>query len=98
VRSTRRRVLAATHHPFIVGMNYAFQTDALAVLVLDLVTGGDLQQAMNESRGRRLDERRVQFYTAEIILALNHLHDLGLMYRDLKPCNVLLCEVSSTYT
>ncbi len=34
----------------------------------------------------RLNAARVQFYTAEIILALVHLHDLGLMYRDLKVC------------
>ncbi|CAM9402855.1 unnamed protein product [Chrysoparadoxa australica] len=87
-----RRVLSALHHPFIVGMDYAFQTESLAIMLLGLVTGGDLQEALHQSKHNRLDERRVVFYTAEIILALQHLHDLGLMYRDLKPCNVLLCD------
>ncbi|CAM9745343.1 unnamed protein product, partial [Phaeothamnion confervicola] len=63
-----RRVFAATRHPFIVGMDYAFQTDSLAVMVLDLVTGGDLQGAIDSSKDGRLDELRVQFYTAEISL------------------------------
>ncbi|KAG5189373.1 kinase-like domain-containing protein [Tribonema minus] len=85
-----RRVLAATYHPFIVGMNYAFQTETLAIMVLDLVTCGDLQEAINQAPNKRLNEVRVQFYVAEIILALSHLHELGLMFRDLKPCNVLL--------
>ncbi|CAM9445793.1 unnamed protein product, partial [Sphacelaria rigidula] len=85
-----RRVLSVTHHPFIVGMDYAFQTPSLAIMCLELVTGGDLQEAIDSSDEGRLSLARVQFYTAEIILGLAHLHDLGLMYRDLKPCNILL--------
>lgn len=87
-----RRVLSCMHHPFIVGIHYAFQTETLAIMVLDLVTGGDLLMALKTSNHGRLEEIRVQFYAAEIILALRHLHSLGLMYRDLKPGNVLLCD------
>jgi serine/threonine protein kinase len=75
-------------------MNYAFQTETLAIMVLDLVTCGDLQEAINQAPNKRLSEVRVQFYVAEIVLALSHLHELGLMFRDLKPCNVLLGQVS----
>lgn len=42
------------------------------------------QEAIDTAPDGRIDAARVQFYTAEIILALVHLHDLGLMYRDLK--------------
>ena len=52
---------------------------------------GDLNQALKESDGG-LSVDRVRFYSAEIILALGHLHQMGLMYRDLKPNNVLLHE------
>ncbi len=38
-----RRVLSVAHHPFIVGMDYAFQTPELGIMCLELVTGGDLQ-------------------------------------------------------
>lgn len=39
----RRRVLSVAHHPFIVGIDYAFQTPTMAIMCLDFVTGGDLQ-------------------------------------------------------
>jgi serine/threonine protein kinase len=87
-----RRVLASVHHPFILGLQYAFQTETLAILVLEMVTCGDLQEALDKSGSNGLGEERAAFYCAEIILALIHLHDMGLMYRDLKPCNVMLCD------
>ena len=61
-------------------------------MVLGLAEAGDLQRALDLSDSKGIDELRVQFYAAEIILALNHLHTMGLMYRDLKPNNVILCE------
>ena len=71
-------------HPFIISMDYAFQTPELTLIVMDLGTSGNLGTEM------KISEARVMFYTAEIILALNHIHNLGLIYRDLKPGNVLL--------
>lgn len=52
---------------------------------------GDLNNAL-KLEGSGLNVKRVQFYSAEIVLALAHLHGMGLMYRDLKPNNVLLHE------
>mmetsp|Transcript_32448 Transcript_32448/g.33074 ORF Transcript_32448/g.33074 Transcript_32448/m.33074 type:complete len:652 (+) Transcript_32448:150-2105(+) len=85
-----KNAFVSCQHPFIVNLDYAFQTETLAIMVLGLATAGDLQYAINSSPEERISEERTQFYVAEIILALAHLHAMGLMYRDLKPNNVLL--------
>lgn len=85
-----RSTLVTCNHPFIVSIDYAFQTQSLAIMVLTLAGAGDLHRALISSPLRRLDQHLVQFYMAEVVLALAHLHDLGLMYRDLKPSNILL--------
>lgn len=83
---------ASCQHPFIINLDYAFQTDSLAIMVLNLATAGDLNKSLGNCVGSRMDEERVRFYTAEIVLALSYLHQMGLIYRDLKPQNVLLHE------
>ncbi|KAF1330525.1 Agc protein kinase, partial [Globisporangium splendens] len=67
-------------------------TPAHAIIVTELVRGGDLGEALKASREGYIIEDRVRLYAAEIGLALNHMHELGLIYRDLKPGNVLLGE------
>ena len=57
---------------------------------MSVCAAGDLQQALNSSPQNRLPENRTKFYVAEVTLALGHLHSMGLMYRDLKPNNILL--------
>jgi hypothetical protein len=79
-----KEALAKCHHPFIVSMDYAFQTETLALMVMDLGTGSSLATAGT------ISEERAAFYTAEIVLALDHIHQMGMIYRDLKPANVLL--------
>ena len=81
---------ASLQHPFIVNLYYAFQTPQLVVMVLDLADCGDLHGALVNAPNLRLPEDRVRFYVAEMILALGYLHQRGLIYRDLKPQNVLL--------
>ena len=87
---SERKALATSQHPFIINLEYAFQTDTLAIMVLGLGTSGDLRHALRQSISRTLPFDRVQFYTAEIVSGLCHLHDMGLIYRDLKPNNILL--------
>jgi len=85
---TERRVLGRIVHPFIVGLNYAFQTPDKLYFVLDYCAGGEL--FFHLGREGRFTESRARFYAAQITLALEHLHSLGILYRDLKPENVLL--------
>ena len=89
---TEKTVFACCHHPFIVDLDYSMQTPTCALLVLSLANAGNLQDVINDSPDFRVPVERVVFYSAEITLAIAHLHDLNLMYRDLKPSNVLLCE------
>jgi serum/glucocorticoid-regulated kinase 2 len=85
---TERKVLSVVNHPFIMRLHYAFQTPDKLYLVLDYCPGGEL--FFHLSRFRRFPERVARFYAAELLLALGHLHKRGIIYRDLKPENVLL--------
>jgi len=69
-------------------LHYAFQSPDKLYLVLDYCPGGEL--FFHLSRFRRFPERVARFYAAELLLALGHLHKRGIIYRDLKPENVLL--------
>eukprot|EP00058_Branchiostoma_floridae_P020277 XP_002605767.1 hypothetical protein BRAFLDRAFT_218343 [Branchiostoma floridae] len=76
--------------PFIVCMTYAFQTPDKLCFILDLMNGGDLHYHL--SQHGVFTEGEMKFYAAEIILGLEHMHSRSIVYRDLKPANILLDE------
>jgi len=82
-----KEVLACIEHPFIVALRYAFQTEDHLCFVLDYIEGGNMYSDL--MRGPYPHERAC-FYAAQVVLATQHLHELGILYRDLKPDNVLL--------
>jgi len=85
---TERNVLGYVKHPFIVGMNMAFQSKDKLYFVLDYCAGGEL--FFHLGKLGKFQEPRARFYAAEIVLAISYVHNLDIIYRDLKPENVLL--------
>ncbi|XP_050404797.1 ribosomal protein S6 kinase alpha-5 [Patella vulgata] len=86
---TERQVLEAIREsPFLVTLHYAFQTDAKLHLILDYVSGGEMFTHLYQRE--RFNENDVKIYIGEIVLALETLHKLGIIYRDIKLENILL--------
>uniref|UniRef100_UPI00358EB8D6 ribosomal protein S6 kinase alpha-5 isoform X2 n=1 Tax=Myxine glutinosa TaxID=7769 RepID=UPI00358EB8D6 len=86
---TERQVLEHIRQsPFLVTLHYAFQTDTKLHLILDYVSGGELFTHLYQRE--HFTEEEVRIYVAAIALALEHLHKLGIIYRDIKLENILL--------
>lgn len=85
---TERRILQGVDHPFLVKLRYAFQTRAKLYFVMDFYNGGTLHFHLR--RAVSFDEPRARFYAAQLVLAVAHLHTYNIVYRDLKPENVLM--------
>ena len=83
-----RSILSEMDCPFIVQLHYAFQTPDKLYMVMDYMNGGEL--FFHLRRSGRFTEDRTRFYASEILLALEYLHERQIIYRDLKPENVLL--------
>ncbi|KAI9839717.1 MAG: serine/threonine protein kinase psk1 [Thelocarpon superellum] len=87
---TERAILESINrHPFVVKLYYAFHDREKLYLILEYAEGGELSTHL--AAERMFPEDVAAFYMAEMVLALEHLHrNLGVVYRDLKPENVLL--------
>ncbi|ETI32916.1 AGC protein kinase [Phytophthora nicotianae P10297] len=77
-------------HPFIVKLYSSFQTDRDLNFVLEYCQGGELFFHLQQQFSQKFDENTTRFYAAEVLAALSELHSNGVVYRDLKPENVLL--------
>jgi len=76
------------NHPFLMRLHYSFQNAEKLYLVMDFINGGELFYHLQNER--RFGNERACFYAAEICLGISHLHASGIIYRDLKPENLLL--------
>ncbi|KAL4238234.1 hypothetical protein ACF0H5_002946 [Mactra antiquata] len=84
-----RDVLVYGDRRWITNLHYAFQDDNYLYLVMDYYVGGDLLTLLSKFEDR-MPEEMCKFYIAEMVLAINSLHELQYVHRDIKPDNVLL--------
>lgn len=76
------------NHPFVVKIKYTFQTTESLFMIMQFCSGGDLSQYL-ELEGC-FDEAKAKFYISEIVCAVEALHKKNIIFRDLKPDNVVL--------
>ncbi|XP_072735926.1 citron Rho-interacting kinase isoform X4 [Ciconia boyciana] len=84
-----RSILSQSTSPWIPQLQYAFQDRKNLYLVMEYQPGGDLLSLLNRYEDQ-LDESMVQFYLAELVLAIHSVHQMGYVHRDIKPENVLI--------
>lgn len=82
------RIMKELRHPFIVPLYFAFQTTESLYMVMEYCPNGDLLNHLEEQT--KLEESRVRFYIAEMLLAIEYLHSFDILYRDIKAENVLI--------
>ncbi|CAK60028.1 unnamed protein product (macronuclear) [Paramecium tetraurelia] len=82
-----KTLLSGLKHNFLINMQYSFQDREYLYLVMDLLSGGDLRYHIG--RHRKFNEEQTKFFSGCIIVALDYLHQQGVLHRDLKPENLV---------
>jgi serine/threonine protein kinase len=83
-----RRILEGIDHPFLVRLRFAFQTSKKLYMIMDYYAGGSLFFHLRQNR--KFDIEQARFYAAELCCAMQHLHSLDIVYRDVKLENILM--------
>jgi serine/threonine protein kinase len=82
-----KKILSIVDHPFLVRVQWTHHTNALLYLLLEYLPGGELFQMMRKRE--KFDAKTAVFYASEVLLALDYLHHMDILYRDLKPVCIL---------
>jgi hypothetical protein len=86
--NSEREVLHQIKHPFIVNLHATFQDSLNVYMLMEYVVGGEIFTHLR--RAKRFSVHVTRFYIATLVLALKHLHSKKIIYRDLKPENLVL--------
>ncbi|XP_075486774.1 phototropin-2-like isoform X3 [Primulina tabacum] len=85
-----REIISLLDHPLLPTLYTSFQTPTHVCLITDFYPGGELFALLDKQPLKILNEDSARFYAAEVVIGLEYLHCLGIIYRDLKPENLLL--------
>ncbi|CAJ1920905.1 unnamed protein product [Sphenostylis stenocarpa] len=90
--SFERHILRRLDHPLLPRFRGAFETDQLTGFLIDYCHGGNLHSLRKKQPEKTFSEKTIRFYAVELVLALEYLHNFGVVYRDLKPENIMIQE------
>jgi len=83
-----RKIMEKISHPFIIKLYWSFQSKTELFFVMDLCTGGEM--FFHLGKVQKFTEERAKFYFAELLLGFEYLHSKDVVYRDIKPENILI--------
>ncbi|KAI8971104.1 camp-dependent protein kinase 1 [Pilobolus umbonatus] len=86
--NSEKQILDSAANPFMINLWGTFQDDINLYMVMDYVPGGELFSILRKNQ--RFPDHIAKFYAAEVVLAIEYFHSNNIIYRDLKPENLLL--------
>ena len=87
-----KNVLSMLNHPFILHLEATFQDEHTLYMLIELVRGGELFNYLDKQETGTVDIQSAWFYSACMISAFSHIHSHNIVYRDIKPENILIDE------
>lgn len=85
-----RQIMARLNNPYICKLHFSFQTQTTLYLVMDFFNGGELFNQIHTAKNKKMSEKRILQYASQIVCILAYLHKNGIVYRDIKPENIIL--------
>ena len=85
-----KEIMLDVDNPFLINLVYLLQNDLRLYFVMPFINGGELFRICKKKK--RLDEETIKFYSAQMVMAIGHLHSKDIIHRDLKLENILVAE------
>jgi cGMP-dependent protein kinase len=95
-----KELMLMCNHPFVLRLYKTFKDSRRLYMLLEFVQGGELFSVLHTPRGDGVSDASAKFYGAGVLLALIHLHQRDIAYRDMKPVSligIIVCEITDEY-